>query len=339
MDEKGDMTVAVDTIPVHSGNVFTVLDRDVTIVHESASVEHLLGYDRDERVGDQLTDWIHPDDRELFGDALRSLPAEPDDAEPDDAEESITYRQRRADGSYMVMKSVASVTSDHEGHYLLNTSDISSERKEEETKAVDQFAKFVSHDLRSPLQVASTRVDLLYEDCESEHIEHIERAHQRMDELIQDVLRLAQSQTPVDDVGWVDLADTCRTCWQNVSTADATLSVALEHSLRADRSRLQQLLENLLRNAIDHGGDGVTVRIDELDDGEGFYVADDGTGIDEEIRDSIFESGFSTAPDGTGFGLAIASEVAEAHGWQLDVTESEEGGARFEISGVEFRDE
>lgn len=331
---RGEMTVAVDTIPVHSGNVFTVLDSEMTIVHESSSVEDRLGYGQGERVGERLTEWIHPDDQGLVTDALGALTVE-----SDDTGEPITYRQRRADGSYMVMKSVASVTAACNARYLLNTVDVSSAKPVQADEAVDQFARVVSHDLRSPLQVASSRVDLLSEDCESEHIEHIQQAHQRMEELIQDLLALAQSQTPVDDVEWVEFADVCRTCWQNVSTEDATLSVDLDRPIQADRSRLQQLLENLTRNAVDHGGDDVTVRIGEVGDTDGFYVADDGVGIDEEIRESIFENGFSTVPDGTGFGLAIASEVAEAHGWQIDVDESREGGARFEISGVDVRDE
>jgi signal transduction histidine kinase len=49
----------------------------------------------------------------------------------------------------------------------------------------------------------------------------------------------------------------------------------------------------------------------------------------------VFETGFSTAEDGTGFGLAIVGEIADAHGWSVSVTEGHEGGARFEITGVE----
>jgi PAS domain S-box-containing protein len=338
MDEsRGEMTVVVDRIPTHSGNVFTVLDSETTIAHENTSVEQLLGYDRAERVGDRLTEWIHPADRELLVDALQSLPDE-HDGEGCDADTSITYRQRRADGSYMVVSSVASTTPGCEEQYLLNTIDVSAQ-KEQGDDALDQFAKAVSHDLQSPLHVASTRVDLLEEDCESEHIEHIERAHQRIDELLQDLLTLARNRASINDVEWIDFNEACRDCWQTVSTADATISVDLDCAIRADRSRLQQLLENLIRNAVKHGGEEVTIRIGELDGKDGFYVADDGGGIDEGEREQVFESGYSTVPEGTGFGLAIASEVAEAHGWRIDVTESTEGGARFEIRGVEFRNE
>ncbi|TKX76264.1 sensor histidine kinase, partial [Halorubrum sp. SD626R] len=66
----------------------------------------------------------------------------------------------------------------------------------------------------------------------------------------------------------------------------------------------------------------------------GFYVADDGDGIDPADRDSVFEPGHTTAEGGTGFGLAIVDRIAQAHGWEVTLTESRTGGARFEFDGV-----
>ena len=73
----------------------------------------------------------------------------------------------------------------------------------------------------------------------------------------------------------------------------------------------------------------IRVRIGRTDGG--FYVADDGPGIEPDQRDAVFEPGHTTAPDGTGFGLAIVERIAEAHGWTVSVTESGDGGARFEF--------
>ncbi|WP_229770487.1 HAMP domain-containing sensor histidine kinase [Halorhabdus sp. CBA1104] len=125
--------------------------------------------------------------------------------------------------------------------------------------------------------------------------------------------------------------------------------MSIDRSVTADRNRLRQLLENLIRNAIEHGADpagtvardgddtpAVTVRIGPLDGG--FYVEDDGPGIPPGEREAVFETSYSTQDNGTGFGLSIARRVAEAHGWAIRVTESQAGGARFEITGVEFVD-
>jgi len=81
------------------------------------------------------------------------------------------------------------------------------------------------------------------------------------------------------------------------------------------------------------GNGGVRVEVGDLEDG--FYVADDGPGIDESERDRVLERGYTTTEDGTGFGLSIVSTVAEAHGWTVTVTESADGGARFEFTDVD----
>jgi signal transduction histidine kinase len=80
-------------------------------------------------------------------------------------------------------------------------------------------------------------------------------------------------------------------------------------------------------------GDAVTITVGPLPDG--FYVADDGPGISESERERIFDAGYSTGSDGTGLGLAIVRDVIDAHGWSIRVDESEAGGARFEVTGVE----
>jgi signal transduction histidine kinase len=128
--------------------------------------------------------------------------------------------------------------------------------------------------------------------------------------------------------------DVVRASWRNVDTADATLVVDTDRQILADHSQLQQLLENVMRNAVEHGGEDVTVTVGELADG--FSVADDGAGIPESERARVFEKGFSTASDGTGFGLYIVAELADRHGWTVRVSESENGGARFEITGVDL---
>ncbi|MFC7195567.1 ATP-binding protein [Halosimplex aquaticum] len=67
---------------------------------------------------------------------------------------------------------------------------------------------------------------------------------------------------------------------------------------------------------------------------DGFYVADDGPGIPAEERDAVTEQGYTTAESGSGSGLAIVSEIATDNEWDLVVTESESGGARFEFRNV-----
>ncbi|PAU82581.1 HTR-like protein [Halorubrum salipaludis] len=234
---------------------------------------------------------------------------------------------------------------------------------ERQNEQLDEFASIVSHDLRNPLNAAEGYLDLFRSDRDDEHLDAVARAHDRIGALIDDLLELAREGAEVTDAEPVDLARLVEDCWENVDTGSATLVVDAESAVLADRSRLAQLLENLIRNSVEHsstgsratpgdsvehgstgtrtesgdsvehGDDDVTITVGDLDDG--FYVADDGPGIPEADRERIFESGYSTREDGTGFGLAIVKEVADAHGCDVRVTESEAGGARFEITGFE----
>nr|WP_235271526.1 HAMP domain-containing sensor histidine kinase [Halorubrum saccharovorum] len=108
-------------------------------------------------------------------------------------------------------------------------------------------------------------------------------------------------------------------------------------TVRADRDRLSHVFENLFRNAIEHGGSDVTVRVGALEGEDGFFVEDDGVGIPEEDFDRVRETGYTSSPDGTGFGLAIVDRIVEAHEWELQIGDGDGGGTRFDISGVDRR--
>ena len=210
-----------------------------------------------------------------------------------------------------------------------------SERKElEREKArLEEFTSVVSHDLRNPLNVAHGRAELAQEACDSEHLSVAISALERMDELIENLLTLARSGENVTEVESIGIEEISHHAWQTVETETATLRVDTDRTIRADRIRVQQLFENLFRNAIEHGEASIAITIGELDGG--FYVEDTGPGVPEDDRGRIFDAGYSTKNE-TGFGLSIVKQVCEAHGWEIRVTDGANGGARFEVTGVEF---
>jgi signal transduction histidine kinase len=204
---------------------------------------------------------------------------------------------------------------------------------ERNNERLESFVNTVSHDLRNPLNVATGRLSLARGECDSDHLDDVAAAHERMEALIEDILTLAREGRPVEETETepVELGELVRAAWDTVATEDATLEVDVGGTLTADRGRLRRLLENLLRNAVEHGGEAVTVTVGAAEGPEGFYVADDGPGVPPGQRDHVFDRGYSAAEDGTGFGLAIVEEIATAHGWTVSVTESEAGGARFTV--------
>jgi PAS domain S-box-containing protein len=210
---------------------------------------------------------------------------------------------------------------------------------ERQNERLDQFAGVVSHDLRNPLNVAQGRLEFAREGRDDPHLEAVSRALDRMETLIENVLLLAREGDAALDTEPTGLREVLGSCREGVESGEVTLVAATDRAVVADPGRLQQLLGNLVCNAAEHGGDAATVTLGELDAGTGFYVEDDGEGIPEGDREAVLEPGFSTSADGTGFGLSIVEKIAEEHGWTVSVTESDDGGARFEFEGVEFVDE
>ena len=234
---------------------------------------------------------------------------------------------------------------------------------ERQVDRLEEFASVVSHDLRSPLTVAKGNMELIGDNdaVDEELIAHVEFAHDRMSEIIEDSLALARGGNEVTDPEPVGIEELATQAWQTVGGDDKTLSVATEMQLDADPERLLRLLENLFRNAIEHGGDGddsddsgdpiaaglpddygddepsdsvldgLSITVGELTDGKGFYIADNGDGIPADEREDVFEAGVSSSGTGSGLGLAIVRRIAQAHGWTVSVTDADGGGARFEF--------
>ncbi|SEA07943.1 GAF domain-containing protein [Haloplanus vescus] len=205
---------------------------------------------------------------------------------------------------------------------------------ERQNDRLAEFASIVSHDIRNPLNVAKGKLQVAQETDDPTHLDEVADALDRMEQLVTGLLDLAKQGSVIESVEEVRLSDVVEDAWANVATDGATLTVDDDGLVEADPGRFLQLLENLIRNSIEHCAtpDTLTVHVGVLTNG--FYVADTGPGIDPEEREAIFERGHTTG-GGSGLGLTIVRAVADAHGWTIDVTNAADGGARFEFSGVE----
>ncbi|MEF8826079.1 MAG: HAMP domain-containing sensor histidine kinase [Halapricum sp.] len=235
-----------------------------------------------------------------------------------------------------------------------------------QNERLEEFSDVLSHDVRNPLSVAESNLELAREEYDNEHLAAVKQAHDRIEELVDGLLESAREGTPLKRGGHasetldiVKISTLVDECWQSVDTDVATLNNETTVEVRADRTRLAQLLENLIRNAVEHrsgnsrsssppadaaeadpttnadavedGDPEVTITVGDLKDARGFYVADDGPGIPAAKRDRIFDRAYSTAHDGLGLGLHIVKQIVDARDWTISVTDSASGGARFEI--------
>jgi signal transduction histidine kinase len=213
-------------------------------------------------------------------------------------------------------------------------------RLREQNKRLEEFADIVSHDLRNPLSTAAGWTEVVDRQLTDEEpdieaaregLDQIADSHRRMDELIEVLLTMAQQGRTVDETQSVSLDQCATEAWSTAETGELKLVIETDQQVEADPARLRQVFENLFRNANDHGI-ASTVYITET--ATGFAVEDDGEGIPDSDRESLFEFGYTTDEEGTGIGLAVVKRIIEAHGWQISVDDSEHGGARFEISVV-----
>ena len=204
-----------------------------------------------------------------------------------------------------------------------------------------RFAADVSHELRSPLQTLAAAASVIekrrdgLDERAGAAITLLSAEVARFQSLVNDLLELSRSDQPVqrEPVDVVELAR--RVCRSRGLPADLVeVTPAAPGTWSVDRRRVEQVLGNLIDNAVRYGGGPTAVRV-----GAGFLEVDDaGPGVAEEDRPTLFGR-FVRGPAahargdgaGTGLGLAIVAGHAAAHGGTATVGDRPGGGARFRV--------
>lgn len=337
--EDGDVLAATDragaffgTFVRNSADAVVSVDGGGTVVFANEAVESLCGYGPDDLVGESLDGVLS--NRGPDADVLDRITST-------DCTEDVEFRLRHRDGREVPVS--AAFTAHRDGDDRVYTGilrDVSrhvarEQRLERKTERLERFVDLASHDMRNPLQLARGKLAAaraeLDDDCEA--LAAVAEAHERMDRLVEDLLALAKQGRTVGELEPVDLGTVAREAWTAAGDDEHDLAVS-SATVRADGERLQTLFENLFRNVRTHAGSAVTVRVAPSDAGTGFFVADDGVGLDADDYDRVFDREYTSADAERGFGLSIVRDIARAHNWEVRAAESDAGGARFEFSNV-----
>jgi two-component system phosphate regulon sensor histidine kinase PhoR len=235
------------------------------------------------------------------------------------------------------------------GELLLVIQDLTNLRRLETMRS--DFVANVSHELRRPITSLKAMAETLEEGALNDPVaarDFVARMHREIDglaQLVNELLALTRIESGAEPLT-LDrrapgdlLAEAARRMGPLAARAGVALLVEPTRAsdVRADADRIEQVLANLVHNAVKFTPNGGTVRLSAEDDGSDrvmFSVSDTGAGIDAADLDRVFERFYKAdrarASEGTGLGLAIAKHLVQAHGGRIEARSAGQGkGATF----------
>ncbi len=326
---SGEADQLIEGIETHA--IFQ-LDLDGRIRSWPSPAQSLYGYDSGMIVGESLS--------ELFAD-VDSLDQSLDELLGEASEAAVEgeHWHERADGT--IFWASYSISPLRDDGFIVISQDTTAKKQyeqmlERQNDRLKEFTDILAHDLRNPLNIIQMRLEQARANEGEDPLEAISETTDRMERLVEDLLRVARQGNVVTDPESVEMASVIETAWEGTGgmAEGAMLEADDIPNVSGDPDRLCELFENVFLNAIEHGGENVTVTVGPLD--SGFYIEDTGPGIPPEHLPNVFNHGFTTAEDGSGYGLSIVRTIASAHGWDVSATKGSAGGARFEFTGMEF---
>lgn len=368
--ELAQATALLDSIVEHIPVALFVKDAaELSFQRINRAAERTFGHAREELLGKSDRDFFPPEQAEFFIAKDRETL---ESGEPlDIPEEPITTS--RGTTAYLHTTKVPILDDAGRPAYLLGIAEDITERRraEEQREALvarlaeqneqlleldrmkDEFVALVSHELRTPLTSILGYLELAREEGElSDDVRHFldvaERNSHRLLRLVSDLLFIAQVQSGKLnlDICPVDLSRLVRECVETAlpRAAEKEIELTVEADgtcpLRGDPTRLGQVLDNLVSNAVKFTPDGGTIRVRLCRNGSGavIEVEDSGLGIPEAELGRLFERFYRTstvthlAIQGTGLGLPITKAIVEAHGGAIEVESEEGAGTTFRVA-------
>lgn len=335
-----------------AAEAIAVVDHDRRTSFANARWRDILGIEGGEFVGGQLVYQIHPDDQEaataaftqaLGGERIRGCP----------------WRMRHRDGSYRDLLGSIGPLRDDDGRIigaLLIARDMTAEHEAQRLK--DDFVSAASHELRTPVTTIRALTDIMLRavdrgatldpDQLTRRLEIIRQQADRLTRLSTDLIdatqlqagRLAVRRDPEDLIAAVEASVRQR---RDLLEGNDRHRIALTHPpapvfVALDRMRVEQVLDNLLDNAVKYSPAGGLVRVNVAVDQQAARVSisDDGIGVPAEDLPHLFEPFYrgANAPthgfSGLGLGLYVSKALIEAHGGDI-VVASDGRGTTFTL--------
>ncbi|MCG8385053.1 MAG: ATP-binding protein [Cytophagales bacterium] len=336
-------------------DIIFIVDYYGNILYHNPSVEDTLGHEPGSLINKNFFNYVKPETLSSFQEDFRQSTTKPYD-------ESVEFRFLCKDGSfkYLEFNSINLKHKENLEGLILDCRDISQRKKDADEllraqKAKEQFLANMSHEIRTPINGIAGMANLLFEATSEQdrfqYLNAIKHSTENLKVIINDILDLSvieSGKLKFETIGFnikYQLGAVVDTfIYQSKERGidlGYSISPEVDHVLLGDPVRLNQILINLISNALKftHIGE-IKINV-ELDRKEGsrywvkFEVSDTGVGIPEEKVDQIFDS-FTQADEsvtrrygGTGLGLSIVKQLVELQNGSISVQSRENAGTKF----------
>jgi len=297
---------------------------------------HMLGYEPERfKTYEDFTELVHPEDYDKAMEAMR------DHLEGREERYEVEYRIEKSDGDYKWFRDVGSIT-EKEGEYKKVAGIVIDVDKRKEANEREEFLhSLLRHDIKNKAQAVQSFLQLLEEGKLSkdskELVEEALKANKESVNLIQKVKLLLKAQEeekkPVEIVSTIKNSVKSNEKLARIEGIELSVQCPSSNCKVQGGSLLDEVFHNIIENSIYHSeGSKINITGDVNENEVVCSIEDDGKGIPDDKKETIFEKGFTTDEErGTGLGLFLVKMLLESYGGEIEVKDSDMGGARFDV--------
>jgi PAS domain S-box-containing protein len=344
----------LESIVEKAGDAISVVDLEGKVLYWNEGAEKIYGYMKEEVLGKNLSEFLYPRDEKLKAEEEKLMGQLMARMKSGEVIPNVEVKRQTKEGKEIITSMTISPLKDAEGRIVGASricKDITHLKKAEERlvlaerlSSLGELTAGVAHELRNPLagikintQILSRKRDL--PDMEKKLLNSTQDGIEKIQKIVDDMLHFAKpkafhfKEEEINEVVDKSLA-ILQTKLKKGNIFSVFEGARGLPKVRIDIHQIQQVLINLMLNAIQAMADGGTLSVRTFlkdGDGVGIEVRDTGIGIPRAHLKKIFDPFFTTKSEGTGLGLSISLKILENHGATIDVVSDAGKGSTFTI--------
>ena len=344
----------LESIIEKAGDAISVVDLEGKVLYWNEGAERIYGYTKGQVLGKKLSDFLYPQDEKSRDDEKRLMEGLMARVKDGEVIPNVEVKRLTRDQKEILISMTISPLKDAEGKIIGASricKDVTHLKKAEERlilaerlSSLGELTAGVAHELRNPLagikintQVLSRKQDLT--EMERRLLESTQEGIEKIQKIVDDMLHFAKPRAShFKEEALNEVVDKSLAILQ-ARVKKGHISAVFDRgedlpSVRIDIHQIQQVLINLMLNAIQAMEKGGTLTIRtflESGGAVGVEIRDTGVGIPLPYLKKVFDPFFTTKSEGTGLGLSISLKILENHGATIDVVSKEGEGACFTI--------